>query len=318
MESTELIDGVHRVEHVQGDKILAYHMIEGHEGPIFVDSGSNATPTDLYQPLLEEHDWLLTDVSLVVITHADADHHGGNGAVRFGNPSVTIAAHEADTELIESGDRLLDDRYRQFDRHGVTYTPEMYAALEEMLGPDEPVDVALRGGESIRGANQTFRILHTPGHTSGHLVLYDSDTGLLLGADAFFGRGLRSPDGEVIQPPPYENVRDYRNTIRLVSALDPEVVSFTHYDTMTGDEIDAFVQESRDFVDEMDELVSDLLAERDRLTLVEAIEETVDRLGSFGLDTDLAYPLTAHLNERVERGEASTTVVDGDVVWESD
>ncbi|WP_222918733.1 hypothetical protein [Natrinema sp. SYSU A 869] len=61
--------------------------------PIIVDPGIVDAPTTVYRPFLEERNWSLEDVSLAVITRADADHHGGTHELREHEPSVTFAAH---------------------------------------------------------------------------------------------------------------------------------------------------------------------------------------------------------------------------------
>jgi hypothetical protein len=52
------------------------------------------------------------------------------------------------------------------------------------------------------------------------------------------------------------------------------------------------------------------------ITLEAAIDETVRRRGSFGLDLDLAFPLSAHFRDLTDRGELVETAVDGRRAWE--
>lgn len=316
IDTTELVPGVHRVETVTDGKIHGYHVLDGASGPILVDPGYVDAPTTVYEPFLRERGWELADVGLAIVTHADADHFGGSHELREHSPNATIAVHAADALLAESVDRILTERYRMFDDdHGLTYQQETYDWLTGMMGPDEDVDLRLRGGETIRVRDRQLRTLHTPGHTAGHLMLYDEEHDLVVGADGFFGRGLSGVDGEYLQPPPYYLYPEYENTIELVAALSADVLSFTHYDVLRGDDVEAFVQESRDFVNEFDALALDIADERGPVTLREAIDVTVERRGSFGLDLDLAYPLTAHFGAHVDRGNLATVEKDGRVAW---
>ncbi|MFC6767424.1 hypothetical protein [Natrinema soli] len=41
----------------------------------------------------------------------------------------------------------------------------------------------------------------------------------------------------------------------------------------------------------------------------------VDRRGSYGLDIDLAYPLSGHFAARVDRGTLERSTADGVVAW---
>lgn len=315
--SEELAPGIHRVETVTDDKLHGYHVLDGATGPILVDPGYVDAPTAVFEPFLQERGWSLADVDLAVITHSDADHFGGTHELREHSPGATVACHVADAPLAESTDRILDERYRMFEAdHGLTYDQEVYDWLTGMMGPDEPIDLRLRGGEEFRVRDRQVRAIHTPGHTAGHLVLYDGEHDLVIGADAFFGQGLYDVDGEYLQPPPYYLYPEYENTVSRVESLEPEVLSFTHYDVLRGDEVDAFVQGSLDFVVELDALAVDIVEELGPITLGEAIDATVERRGSFGLDLDLALPLSAHFEAHVDRGDLVTTEKEGHVAWD--
>lgn len=313
-DTKELAPGIHRIETVEDDKLHGYHVLEGAAGPTIIDPGYRHAPTEVYQPFLDEHGWSLADVQLAIVTHSDADHFGGNHRLREHNPNVTIAGHQADVPLIESVDRILDERYAKFEDHGITYPDEVRDWLTKMMGPDAEVDIGFRGGETIRLQNRRIQILHTPGHTRGHLMLYDPENDLVIGADGFFGRGLFDVDGNYLQPPPYFLYPEYENTIQLVDSLDPACLSFTHYDVLRDDEIREFVDESLDFVTEMEVLAREL-ADDGPVTLQEAIDETVERRGDFGLNEDLAMPLSAHFGDLVDRGEVERTTVDGVPAW---
>ncbi|WP_226479384.1 MBL fold metallo-hydrolase [Natrinema amylolyticum] len=309
--------GIHRIETVIDDKRHGYHVLEGADGPIVVDPGVVDAPTTIYRPFLEERGWSLEDVSLAVITHADADHHGGAHELREHAPSVTFAAHDADAPLMESVDRIMDDRYGMFaDEHGLTYDEDTQAWLEGMMGPDERIDLRLRGGERLALADRELRILHTPGHTRGHLALHDPEYDVVIGGDAIFGRGVFTVDGDYIQPPPYYRYPEYRETIELLRALSPDALSLTHYEVFEGDAVERFVDESLAFASELDALALDLVDEHGPITLERAIDAVVDRRGSYGLDVDLAYPLSGHLDAHVDRGTVTRTTTDGVVAWQ--
>lgn len=314
IDTHELAPGIHRIETIEDDKLHGYHVLEGPDGPIIVDPGYEHAPTEVYEPFLETQGWELEDVATAVVTHSDADHFGGNHRLREHAPGVTIAAHAADVPLIESVDRILEERYSKFEAHGITYPDEVVDWLTKMMGPDTSVDLALRGGESLRVRDRRVRLLHTPGHTRGHLMVYDPSHDVMIGADGFFGRGLFDVDDEYLQPPPYFLYPEYENTIQLVDSLAPDVLSFTHYDLYRDDEVDAIIDESLDFVAELEQLALELTRDGP-VTLSGAIEETVERRGDFGLNEDLAMPLSAHFSDFVDRGLAERTESDGVPAW---
>lgn len=270
----------------------------------------------MYRPFLEDRGWSLADVSLAVITHADADHHGGNHELREHAPSVTFAAHDADADLMERTDRIIRERYGMFaGEHGITYDDDTSEWLEGMMGPGERIDLRLRGGERLSLADREFQVLHTPGHTRGHLALYDPGHDVVIGGDAVFGRGVCTVDGDYIQPPPYYRAPAYENTIDLLRTLDPDALSLTHYEVFEGTGVEDFLDESLAFASELDALIPMLVDECGTITLREAVDAVVDRRGSYGLDVDLAYPLSGHFAVHVYRGILERTTADGVVAW---
>lgn len=315
-EATTIAPGIIRVETVIDEKRHGYHVLEGTDGPILVDPGVVDAPTTVYQTFLEQKGWTLSDVSLAVVTHADADHHGGNRALREHAPSVTLAAHDADVDLIESVDTVMRERYGMFaDDHDITYDEDTREWLRGMMGPDDRIDIKLRGDERIALADRDVEVLHTPGHTRGHLVLYDPEYEIVLGGDAVFGRGVFTVDGEYIQPPPYYLYPEYENTIELLRELSPDTLSLTHYEVFEDTAVEAFLDESLAFASELDAIALDLVAATGPLTLRETIDGVVERRGSYGLDVDLAYPLSGHFAAHVDRGNLERTTKNGLVAW---
>ena len=75
---------------------------------------------------------------MAVNTHADADHHGGNSALKQMAENVLLACGEADRGVIEDPDRLFALRYNHWMKdHGVglALLPEATKWVREMAGP---------------------------------------------------------------------------------------------------------------------------------------------------------------------------------------
>ncbi|MBX6723700.1 MAG: MBL fold metallo-hydrolase, partial [Dactylosporangium sp.] len=92
---TEVAPSVHRLEFAVGDKPLAMYLLDG-DRVTLVDTGLPDTPETVYLPALSALGRSPADVGLVVITHADADHIGGNAAVRRLFPHAILACHPLD------------------------------------------------------------------------------------------------------------------------------------------------------------------------------------------------------------------------------
>ncbi|HWP91994.1 MAG TPA: MBL fold metallo-hydrolase [Thermodesulfobacteriota bacterium] len=139
--------------------------------PILVDTGFGSDFL-LTERLLQEADVHPKRLHLVVNTHYHSDHVGGNSELlrRYG---VQTATHRWEASLINNRD------------------PEACCA-KWLDQPVEPYQVTryLSDGEEIDTGNLGFHVLHTPGHTLGHIVLYEPKEQVLLCGDAVHGNDV--------------------------------------------------------------------------------------------------------------------------------
>ena len=152
-------------------------------------------------------------IRLVCLTHCHPDHQGAARVVcrRFGVP---LACHEADVPAVEGRAPMSPDNW--LVRLGVKL----------IAGPPCPVGLVLREGNEVAG----FRVVHAPGHTPGHIILFrDADRvavagDLMANTDFLTGRtGLREPPSFFSADPALN-----RRSIRTLAALAPAVVCFGH------------------------------------------------------------------------------------------
>lgn len=301
----ELPEGLHRLSFAIDDKLHAFHVAETDRGVVLFDTGVPSTPEAELEPFLADHGYGLEDVKTVVFTHADADHIGGNAALREANPDVAYAAHVNDLPLIASVDTIWEQRYRQFEPYGVEYGDDVVSWLDEMLPPaDEPVDIGLRGGEQLPIVDErTLDVYHTPGHTDGHLIAHEPKSDVVIGGDVIYPEGAFDMNGDPLQPPPYVDADAYLQTIEFIRGLDPSTLLLTHFEPLHCDEVIEFLDRARDWALGFEATLLAVLEDAEEPTTVsELIDEIVKRRGSFGLDLDLAFPITAHLDRLQKRG----------------
>ncbi|WP_404451822.1 MBL fold metallo-hydrolase [Virgibacillus necropolis] len=134
--------------------------------PILIDTGFGSDAKDTEQ-LIKEAGVSPEELHLIVNTHYHSDHVGGNFHLQ-NNYGVTIAAHKWEADLINSCD------------------PEACSA-EWLDQPVEPyrVDTKLEDCDEINTGNRTLKVLCTPGHTLGHISLYDPEGEILICGDLF-------------------------------------------------------------------------------------------------------------------------------------
>ena len=92
---------------------------------------------------------------------------------------------------------------------------------QESGGPVR-VDVGWSGGELLElGPDWSVRILHVPGHSVGHVAVYDERSGALFSGDCLQGSVYLGLDGTPKLCPTYTHVDDYLATATLIESLAP-------------------------------------------------------------------------------------------------
>ncbi|OCA84018.1 MBL fold metallo-hydrolase [Bacillus sp. FJAT-27225] len=134
--------------------------------PILIDSGFGSD-AEVTEKLIKEAGVLPDELHLIVNTHYHSDHVGGNYHLQkmYG---VKIAAHQWEANLINACD--------------------LEACSAEWLDqPVEPykVDLKLSDNDEIHTGSRTFKVLHTPGHTLGHISLYEPEEEVFICGDLF-------------------------------------------------------------------------------------------------------------------------------------
>lgn len=296
----EVAPGIHRIASILGPRPFSQYLLLDERSLLF-DTGVKETPGEVILPFL---DGLQPD--LVLNSHADVDHFGGNAAIRAAAPRAVFLAHALDVPWIESADTIMRERYGWYAAHGLPYDDDVFAWLRDAMGPDMPIDVHLRGGEKIRlGPKLTVEVLHLPGHSPGHLGLWDPVSRTAIVMDAVMGRGLLNMDGTVIHPPPYFDVEGYLGAARRLQTLAPERLLTAHYDVIEGAEVERFLAETIAFVEDARRIVEEALADAGTLTLQQALDIADPQLGPFtSMRNELAGSLRAHLRQLVAEGRA--------------
>lgn len=72
----------------------------------------------------------------------------------------------------------------------------------------------LKDGQEFDVDGRTFKVLHTPGHTTDHAILFDTQSRAVFSGDCILGEGTAI----------FEDLYDYMNTIKLILQLNPSVI----------------------------------------------------------------------------------------------
>lgn len=302
----EVASGIHRVEAPLGDRYVALYLIVGDDAALLVDSGiANSIPGTLV-PYLREIGLPGDRIRYGVGTHADFDHIGGNAALRALAPDVVLMCGEDDRPLVNDTERLIADRYGQFAAaHGFDETDESRTYIRSVT-KTATIDVGLRGGERIDLGGRVVEILHTPGHSFGHLSVRDTASDTLVIGDAVLGSSVLTAKGHPAFPPTYRNIDSYRATIARMQAMQPAQVLCAHYPVYAGTAGGDFLAESQAYTDQVELVVLRALEQSpDPLTLLDVIAATRTDLGTWSAEAAqlLVYPVLGHLEVLEQRGQ---------------
>jgi glyoxylase-like metal-dependent hydrolase (beta-lactamase superfamily II) len=112
-------------------------------------------------------------IRYVLNTHAHFDHTDGNGAVVEAT-GAALAIHPLDRPLLEAGGG------------------GAWFGMGTAAGPSPTVD--LQSGDQLTVGKLCFEVLHTPGHSPGHVCFYERNEGALFDGDVLFYQGVGRTD----------------------------------------------------------------------------------------------------------------------------
>lgn len=151
-------------------------------------------------------------IKYVLNTHGHFDHTDANGAL-VAATGAPLGLHPQDRTLLkQSGGAAL------FGLHA---------------DPSPPPDLELCDGDELVIGQLRFQVLHTPGHTPGHVCFYEADEGVLFDGDVLFYRSVGRTD---LPGGSWQRLMD--SIQRVLFALPDETVVYSGHGPATtiGDE----------------------------------------------------------------------------------
>ena len=191
---TEIIPNIYRLQLPLPNESLGYvntYLVRGDSGHLLVDTGWNTD--EAFNSLAEqlaEIGTRLEDISQLVVTHIHADHYGLAGRVKQLS-KAKISLHYLEKDYIESRyvhmDELLQQIAQWLSINGVpanelSTLQRASVCMARFVTPVMP-DITLHGGETIPIGSFNFKVLWTPGHTPGHISLYEPVKEILISGD---------------------------------------------------------------------------------------------------------------------------------------
>jgi glyoxylase-like metal-dependent hydrolase (beta-lactamase superfamily II) len=318
----EIAPNIYMIPALVGARPLQLFLMVGDELTLLIDAGCAPDPEKYIFPYLKDLGMHPADIDIALITHSDVDHCGGNAALKRANPQVSITCGEADRSLVENPAVMWARRYDRFtEPHGMGYGETAKQWNMEMLGEPTPINWTWSGGETLRlGKDWLVEIHHVPGHSEGHLAIFDPHSRTVLSGDAVHGGVYLDVDGNAALCPTYLDVDPYLSTIDYLHSLDSDILAGCHWPVKRGSEVSAFLDESRQFVKKADMLLLAELDRRGNASLQELIHAVGAQLGDWprAVDHELKYAMNGHMERLVVQGQVVVAKSSGIIQYRLD
>jgi len=142
-------------------------------------------PGDDSDAIVEKIDRLGLNLQAIAITHAHLDHVGGVASLKKLKPDAKVTIHPADEPIYLA----LPDQPAWL---GIPRA--QWAALGFEYEPPPPVDEYFNDGQHYSVGKLQFQILHCPGHTPGHVVLFEPNEKKVFVGDVLFAGSIGRTD----------------------------------------------------------------------------------------------------------------------------
>lgn len=173
----------------------------------------------------------VAEVTGIVITHVHPDHHGlSRRLAAAGGAWIAMHRAERDTLLRRSAATadadieawLVEQGMPAEARATAVVSAEAMDLFRSMPDPDR----LLADGDLVPLADRRVRVVWTPGHTPGHLCLYDEDNEVLLTGDHVLPR--ISPNVGLQSPSALSPLGPYLDSLRRLTVYDAAEVLPAH------------------------------------------------------------------------------------------
>lgn len=195
-----------------------------------VDSGWQSSGSELIRAITSELERI--EIKSLLLTHLHPDHFGGSTAI-IERYSSKILFHRRETLQLTYYDLL---------RKNLTHAANALGSPVDILGAARARITAsltilpkfhefLRDGRIIRGRSGSWRVIHTPGHTPGHICLYRPADGILISGDHILAE--ETPNIAFYPVPRYNALQSYLASLAKVKKLGPRIVLPAHGDVIS-------------------------------------------------------------------------------------
>jgi glyoxylase-like metal-dependent hydrolase (beta-lactamase superfamily II) len=212
----QLAPGVYSLGVAKGFATHAF-LVEGSNGLTLIDTLFDADAR-LITDQIRAIGRTVADLKHIVLTHAHRSHLGGLATLKRLS-GATVYSHGWEADII-AGERAAQQVSWRPQDPLVTYHYQIANNLNLSKHPPCQVDKHVVGDETIG----PLTVIHTPGHTPGHLAFWLPAPRILFCGDAV----VTSPKFMAGWPGFVLNKRQHAESLRRLAGYDADILAFGH------------------------------------------------------------------------------------------
>ncbi len=208
-----LAPGVYRIP-TMGDYINSFAFLDDDGQVTLVDCGLKRAPRKIVEALAGIGR-RPSDVTRIILTHAHADHAGGAKEVVSASSATGVDVHADDAPFVQAGRNAPGS---------ATTAGRLLSRGPMATFVSVPIVTELVDGQVLEVAGG-LRVLHTPGHTPGHVSLLHEGSGVLITGDAIFNMAsrMRWPLAAICT-----SARQNQQSAHVLGEVEYDIAAFTH------------------------------------------------------------------------------------------
>ena len=206
----EVTKGIHQFSGVSNSYIIFNNEI------FLVDTGMPGKSGEIIDYIKNELKRDPQDIKTIVVTHHHFDHTGSLDKLKE-ITGAKVAIHSADADYI-AGEKT---------QHGSLFMIPVVMFMKIIYrSRSVKADILLEDGDEIGD----YRVIHTPGHTSGSICLYNPNNKVL-----FVGDNLMCSKNKIEGPRVLHEPELFKKSIEKLKNLNIDVILTGHGQAITSD-----------------------------------------------------------------------------------
>jgi glyoxylase-like metal-dependent hydrolase (beta-lactamase superfamily II) len=163
------------------------------------------------------------DVKRIIMTHTHLDHIGCLPEILEAIPHAEIWVHRVEANPLEAGESSIVYGNKMFE----SMLKAQFSMPEDLFKVN--VDRKLEGGEDLSLGGIDFKVLHIPGHSAGHIGLFNEEHRMFLSGDTIYADGaigrydLESADPSAL-----------KDSLEMIAGLGVDILLPCHNRIVTG------------------------------------------------------------------------------------